>query len=80
MNCHPCVRNGPNGVGGAGRIRTADEGFADLAGLGIVLFRAGLWSVQLPRFAWCLGRIGLRLDYRAGEPRVLRLTATSARR
>jgi len=28
-----------------------------------VLTRAGLWSFQLPRFARCLGRIGLRLDY-----------------
>ncbi len=49
--------------GGAGRIRTADEDFADLVELGIVLARAGLWSVQLPRLTSCLGRIGLRLDY-----------------
>jgi hypothetical protein len=40
-----------------------DGGFADFAGLGIVLARAGYWSLQLPRFAWCLGRIGLRSDY-----------------
>jgi hypothetical protein len=25
--------------------------------------RAGLWSVRRPRFAWCSGPIGLRLDY-----------------
>ena len=38
-----------------------------------MLSRAGLWSSQLPRFAWCLGAIGLRLDY--GDATVLtRLT------
>src|SRR5712691_3073755 len=29
----------------------------------MVLSRAGLWSVQHPRFGWCLGSIGLHLDY-----------------
>jgi hypothetical protein len=36
----------------------------------MVLSRAGLWSVQLPRFARCLGRIGL-LWRRVMRPDVL---------
>jgi hypothetical protein len=32
----------------------------------IVSFRAGLWSSHPPRFARCLGAIGLRLDYVPG--------------
>jgi carboxyl-terminal processing protease len=32
-----------------------------------VLSRAGLWSVQHPRFGRCLGRIGLHLDHNSGQ-------------
>ena len=35
----------------------------DLAGSCMVLSRAGLWSVQHPRFTRCLGAIGLHVDY-----------------
>ena len=38
----------------------------------MVLSRAGLWSVQHPSFARCLGAIGLRLDYKAYPPPMLR--------
>jgi hypothetical protein len=41
-----------------------DGGFADLTGMSIVLSRAGLWSVQYAGFAWCLGSVGLQMDYR----------------
>src|SRR5882672_10774416 len=44
-------------------IRPGDRGFADLTGSYKVLSRAGLWSRPPPSFAWCLGAIGLRLDY-----------------